>query len=213
VDTLQRIVELWPQLDLSQPSPIEIPNTDRWHSLVTLFRDLHFTTGVEVGTERAIFAKRICVTNPQLHLYCIDPWQAYRGYREHVSQSKLDAFYDEAKWRLEPFNATLIRKFSVDAAKDFADESLDFVYIDANHNLLHVVQDLYAWVPKVKRGYLVCGHYYIERINSSMGMHVIPAIHAYTHAFRINKWFVLGRKEVVKGELREKPRSWFWVKE
>jgi len=211
--TLSRITTFWPQTPISGPNPRDIPNVDRWSSLVKLFRDLDFRVGAEIGTERALFARRLCHVNPQLKLYCVDPWQAYKGYREHVSQPKLDGFYDLAKARLAPYNATLVRKFSVDASRDFKDESLDFVYVDGNHNLLHVIQDLWYWVPKVRVGGLVCGHDYIERKNYSYGMHVIPAVNAYTQAFRINPWFLLGRKTIIPGELREKPRSFLWIKE
>lgn len=201
------------KVDLRQRLPIEIPNTDRWHSFTALINHLQLTTGVEVGTERAIFAKRLCVTNPQLHLYCVDPWTAYDGYREHVSQERLDDFYAEARWRMAPFNATLVRKFSVEAAKDFADESLDFVYIDGNHSLLNVVQDLCYWVPKVRVGGLISGHDFIQRNDPKLQMHVVEAVTAYTQAYHVKNWFVLGRREVVKGELRDKPRSYLWVKE
>lgn len=210
--TLDNILQLWPQTPTTGPSPRDIPNVDRWHSLTQLFTDLNFRVGAEIGTERGLFAKRMCVINPNLKLYCIDPWQAYKGYREYVSQPKLDDFYETAKERLAPYDCHLVRKFSVEAAKDFADESLDFCYIDANHNLLHVVQDLYAWVPKVKRGHLICGHDYIKRKNYSYGMHVIEAVNAYVSAFDIKPLFLLGRKEVIKGELRERPRSWMFVK-
>jgi hypothetical protein len=210
--TLSRIHQLWPQTPLTGPSPREIPNTDRWHSLTQLFHHLDLRVGVEVGTERAIFAKRICVTNPQMKLYCVDPWTAYKGYREHVSQGKLDDFYAEAKWRMASFNAALVRKFSVEAASDFKDESLDMVYIDGNHNLLNVIQDLWHWTPKVKSGFLVCGHDYIKRKNTRYQMHVIEAVNAYVSAFGIDPLLVLGRKESIHGELREKPRSWMFVK-
>lgn len=210
--TLTKIADYF-NLNLNQRSPIEIPNTDRWRSFTSLINHLQLTTGAEIGTERAIFAKRLCVTNPQLHLYCVDPWTAYKDYREHVSQSKLDDFYKEAEWRLKPFNATLVRKFSVEASQDFADESLDFVYIDGNHSLLHVVQDLWHWVPKVRKGGIISGHDYIQRINPSYAMHVVEAVNAYTQAFRVQPWFLLGRKDVVEGELRDRPRSFFWVRE
>lgn len=211
--TLDRIRELWPQTPTSGRSPREIPNTDRWHSLTKLFADLDFKVGAEIGTERAIFAKRICVSNPQVHLYCIDPWTAYKGYREHVSQSKLDDFYQEAADRLSPYNADLVRKFSVDAARDFADESLDFVYIDGNHRLVDVIQDLHYWVPKVRVGGCISGHDYLRRTNPvRYQCHVVEAVHAYTQAYMIEPWFVLGRKEIIEGELREKVRSFLWVK-
>lgn len=210
--TLDRIRELWPQIPTEGASPREIPNTDRWHSLTQLFTDLNFTVGAEIGTERGIFAKRMCHINPNLKLYCIDPWQAYRGYREHVSQPKLDDFYETAKERLAPYDCELIRKFSIDASKDFKDGSLDYVYIDGNHNLLHVIQDLWYWTPKVRRGGLCVGHDYIKRKNYSYGMHVVEAVNAYVSAFDIKPLLILGRKEFIEGELRDKPRSWMFVK-
>lgn len=210
--TLDRIADYF-NLNLQQRSPVSIPNTDRWHSFTSLINHLQFTTGVEIGTERGIFAKRLCFTNPQLHLYCVDPWRAYDGYREHVSQERLDAFYEETKWRMKPFNATLIREFSVDAAKDFEDESIDFIYVDGNHSLLNVVQDLCAWMPKVRPQGLIAGHDYVERRDPKLNMHVIQAVNAYVSAYQVKKLFLLGRKDVVKGELRDTPRSWFFVKE
>src|SRR4029079_4229281 len=90
---------------------------------------------VEVGVEEGHYSDIIARRNPQAHLSCVDPWKAYDGYREHVSQSKLAAFHDAVVARMQPFGATVIRKFSVDAAKDFADGSLDAVYLDGNHDL------------------------------------------------------------------------------
>lgn len=210
--TLQRICQLWPQVNLSQPSPISIPNVDRWHSLTQLFRDLQFKVGAEIGVERGQFSKRLCVVNPGLKLYCVDPWLAYKGYREHVSQDKLDVFYEETCWRLADYDCTLIRKSSVEASYRIPDGSLDFVYIDGNHSLLHVIQDLHYWVPKVRKGGIVAGHDFIRRKATGYLMHVVQAVHAYTDAYEIDPWFVLGSKEVVEGELRDKPRSWMWVK-
>lgn len=212
METLDKILQLWPQTPTTGPSPREIANVDRWHSLTQLFTDLNFTVGAEIGTERGLFAKRMCVINPSLKLYCIDPWQAYHGYREHVSQPKLDDFYEIAKERLAPYDCHLIRKFSVDAAKDFKDGSLDYIYLDGNHNLLHVIQDLWYWTPKVRKGGIISGHDFIRRINPSMGMHVVEAVTAYTDAYRINPWFLLGRKTTIEGELRDKPRSFMWVR-
>lgn len=49
---------------------------------------------------------------------------------------------------------------STQAARSFADESLDAVIIDANHNYEFVRDDLAAWLPKVKRGGIVAGDDY-----------------------------------------------------
>lgn len=50
------------------------------------------------------------------------------------------------------------RTTSVGAANAFEDESLDVVYIDADHKWWSVVQDLAAWWPKLRRGGVMLGH-------------------------------------------------------
>ena len=55
-------------------------------------------------------------------------------------------------------NIVKIRKKSVDAAKDFADGSLDAVYIDAEHDEDSVREDIRTWRPKLKRGGILSGH-------------------------------------------------------
>jgi len=49
-------------------------------------------------------------------------------------------------------------KPSVEAAKDFSDESIDAVFIDGDHSFEAVKQDIMAWLPKVKPGGILCGH-------------------------------------------------------
>lgn len=210
MDTLDYLVNKY-KIDLSQRSPIEIPNADR-QTLATWFAELDFNIGAEVGVERGVYSEILCRANPKLSLFLVDPWKAYRGYREHVSQKKLDGFVEITKDKLKDFNVHIVRKFSLDAVKDFENESLDFVYIDANHEFSHVVADICAWVPKVREGGIVAGHDYIRRKNKSYAMHVVPAVVGYTDAYFVKPWFILGRKDIQDGELRDTARSWLWVK-
>jgi hypothetical protein len=57
--------------------------------------------------------------------------------------------------------AIMVRATSEIAADMFNDNSLDFVYIDANHAYDYVVQDIELWYPKVKKGGFICGHDYL----------------------------------------------------
>ena len=208
--TLERTAQLW-SLDLTRPSPIEVPNVGR-QSLMRLYHKLGFKTGVEVGTERGIFAKLICELIPGVKLSCVDPWLAYRGYREHVSQKKLDAFYAETARRMAPYNCELIRKTSVEAARQFRNNSLDFVYLDGNHALPWVIEDLHAWLPKIRTGGCMSGHDFIRRNNSlRYQCHVVEAVHAYTQSYMIKPWFVIGRKRDSL-DRRDAIRSFMWVK-
>ncbi len=190
--------------------PIEIPNTNR-KDLATLFYELGFKVGAEIGTEQGKYAEQLCQRNPEVHLYCVDAWQCYSGYREHVSQDKLNQFVITTENRLLQYNVDLIRKFSIDAACDFENKSLDFVYIDANHSYQNVVNDICSWLPKVRKGGILSGHDFVRRKNPGYQCHVVEAVTGYTGAYRIKPWFILGRKEVRPEEHRDKPRSWLWV--
>lgn len=204
--------------------PIEIPNTNR-ETLAHLFGVLGFQRGAEIGVERGVYSEILCRENPGVELYCVDAWKAHRGYRDHVKQEKLDRFYVQTTEKLKPYpRATLVRKFSVDAARDFHDGSLDFVYIDANHNLQSVIADLAAWSPKVRDGGIIAGHDYapyrvLHRGHDEDGqvtewpnqIHVVQAVNAWTDAYGIAPWFLLGTKAKIEGQLRDDHRSYFWV--
>lgn len=53
-----------------------------------------------------------------------------------------------------------IRAESSEAAAHFADGTVDFVFIDANHTAEFVRRDVLAWLPKVKKGGIIAGHDY-----------------------------------------------------
>lgn len=211
-DALTYIATRWGLTLSERRMPVEIPNTNR-ETLAGLFYALGLAKGVEVGVERGAYSEVLLRENQLLRLTCVDAWQAYSGYRDHVSQSKLDRFFIEAQERLRPYQSRVafVRKFSVDAANDFPDGSLDFVYLDGNHRFESVVEDIATWSRKVRVGGIVAGHDYIKAKLPSL-MHVPQALHAWADAYDIAPWFVLGRQAKVEGELRDDGRSWFYVK-
>lgn len=199
--TLEYIMNKLPSGHGNRP-PFEILGT-RHKDLLNWFRDLNFTKGAEIGVEAGVFSEEICKANPQLTLYCIDPWRAYLEYIEHTTQEELDKLYDEAVNRLKPYKCNIVRSFSEDAYKLFDDESLDFVYIDGNHEFLQVAADITNWSPKVRKGGIVAGHDF--RRNSRKYINdVKDVVSAYAYAKQINPWFVL--KEPIEAS------TWFWVK-
>lgn len=196
------------------PMPIEIPNVGR-DSLAGWLHELDFKTGVEVGVAAGEYSEILCKANPQMKLSGIDPFRPYRGYRDYTRPSTFAKLYGDAKGRLAKFpNYEFIEQFSMDALKDFADESLDFVYIDANHQEPFVTQDIAQWYKKIKAGGIIAGHDYTSpRGSGGAPLHdVKSAVQAYTNKNDIKPWFVLGTFAIVRGEIRDSARSWMWVK-
>ncbi len=68
--------------------------------------------------------------------------------------------YDEFITNIEPVKhiVTPVRISSVEAAKQYADKSLFFVFIDGSHLYEAVKEDILAWLPKVKSGGFIGGH-------------------------------------------------------
>jgi predicted O-methyltransferase YrrM len=51
---------------------------------------------------------------------------------------------------------------SLMTARQFADNSLDFVYLDADHSVESVQEDIAAWFPKIRSGGLLAGHDFLD---------------------------------------------------
>lgn len=170
--------------------------------LPALFHSLGYRIGAEIGVECGIYSEIIYNSMPGVKLYAVDAWQAYPGYRDHVTQAKIDSIYQQAAERLKG-KAHLVRKYSIAAAQDFDDGILDFVYIDGNHDFLHVTEDIHYWSAKVRKGGIIAGHDF-KRHKGSYINHVKDVVQAWTYSHGIDPWFVLAG---------DKSPSWFWVKQ
>lgn len=226
MNPIHELLEKRYDLNLSNPTrpgypdpkhPVAIPQMSR-EDLASLFMELGFRQGAEIGVEQGAFSKVLCSSNPTVKLFCVDAWAHYSGYRDHVDQKKLDGFYEKTAERLKDYDATLCRGYSAEVAPKFKDKSLDFVYIDANHSLPYVIQDIHLWGAKVRSGGIISGHDYIRYNREKIQCHVVEAVHAWTVAYRISPWFVLGsptkHPEMENGKTGRTGtcRSWMWVK-
>lgn len=202
-NTLEFVLKKW-NIKPGLRHPIEIPSVGRY-DLAKLFAELGFTKGAEIGVLFGRYSKILCEVNPKLKLFSIDPWLAYKEYKDLTTQDDFDNLYEQTKTALASFNCKIIRAKSMDAIKEFSDNSLDFVYIDGNHEFASETNDIYEWSKKVRPGGIISGHDYIRYRLTSFS-HSYEVVNAYTYAYRITPWFVTSRS-------RGDPiRSWFWVK-
>lgn len=156
--------------------------------LAMFFRRQGFKTGAEIGVLLGNYA-RYFVEHLEGAIHLIDSWKHYSEemYSDgaNYSQADQDINYKKVCERFSGKNVKIIRKTSAEAMFDFADESLDFVYIDANHAYPFVVQDIFGWWPKIRKGGILSGH-----DHSYEG--VWCAICDFIEARKIPKWYISG---------------------
>lgn len=196
--------------------PFEIPDCSR-NDLPEFFKEMGYKTGVEIGVYKGEFMKLFCKAG--LKMFGVDPWKPYGDF-DIVAENRIDRqefLYGHVKRMLAPYkNVKLIRKLSTEAVNDFEDESLDFVYIDGNHCLKYVIEDICEWSKKIKKGGIIAGHDYIHprRVDGRFdNLHVKFAVDAYVQAYRIKNWYLLGRQNPKPDEVRDRFRSWMWIKQ
>lgn len=177
--------------------------TDR-NQIPELLCDLGLKSFCEIGVRKCSNLKNMLKSNPD-KAFGVDIWKEDGIYAHNDSGSKqrtLDKLFSRAK-RLEMSTPSLkiIRKYSCDAARDFKDGSLDFVYIDADHTYEGVKADIESWYPKIRSGGIISGHDYENIENQGVSTGVKKAVDD----------FVSLNKLLFHSSSEEHP-SWFAIK-
>lgn len=106
--------------------------------------------GAEIGVLKGRNAANILAHWNGKKLHLIDSFKIRRGRCYRIVQERFKN--DE---RVVVHNG-----FSIDIAKTFKDNQLDWVYIDACHEYTSVCADLISWYRVVKTGGIIAGHDY-----------------------------------------------------
>jgi len=126
-----------------------LENENKVDGLVDLCKNYIKPTdhGVEVGCFSGVSSRVISLHCGLLH--CVDPWSwGAVAQAEQMFDAMLPDYPNIVKVKLP----------SVQAAGQYEDHSLDFVYVDADHAYASVVEDITAWKNKVKQGGFIAGH-------------------------------------------------------
>jgi predicted O-methyltransferase YrrM len=113
--------------------------------------------GAYLGRSTCYMAERIRETGRDVSLHVVDTFEG----DVHVGRRDLWPDFAANMARAGVLAALNVhRRTSAEAASELRDDSLDFVFVDAEHTHDAVTRDLAAWWPKVRPGGLLAGHDY-----------------------------------------------------
>lgn len=159
----------------------------------------------EIGVWQGDFSERIVQTTKPRELHLVDPWTfapafpgRWYGGKKAKSQSDMDEICEGVRRR---FAATpcvrLHRNTSTQAAPTFADGYFDWVYIDGDHSTAAVVDDLNAWLPKVRRGGFLVGDDYTWKDEVGV-LSVQVAVEAFVAQHGLDRPTIVDRQFIVR---------------
>jgi hypothetical protein len=131
-----------------------------------LLNTLNYSSGIELGVFKGEFSK-VILNNWSGTLYLIDVWRPLpvEEYDDVSNNQYHSNAYSDVINNIKEYEdrAFMLRMSSKDAIEIFEDQSLDFIYIDANHTYESAREDIKLWYPKIKFGGMISGHDYLPQ--------------------------------------------------
>jgi len=132
--------------------------------MVEHYDNAHFVeVGSFQGASAAYMAVEIANSGKKIKFDCIDIWNRFTNGGLYLKSP--ESVPEDLVYQLFLNNTEIVREYinairapSTVAASWYKDSSLDFIFIDANHEYPAVRDDLNSWFPKLKKGGHIAGH-------------------------------------------------------
>jgi hypothetical protein len=146
---------------------------NRLESLCSLLPE-NPSQGAEIGVHKGAMSVALLQRYPDLFLYMIDHWKAVDPQSEYAKTGDAMAGFSASRQQAHMMISRDVTAFAndrraviqmdcLDAANEFKDESLDFVFLDADHSYSGTLAAIRTWIPKVRIGGAVTGHDYANK--------------------------------------------------
>jgi predicted O-methyltransferase YrrM len=148
----------------------KIISGENWFDFQKLYKEMveispdnsHFVeVGVWKGMSASYMAVEIINSNKNIKFDCVDTWEFFDWFTD-ISKGSYEDIYEIFLKNINPVKdyINVVKKISWEAASDYTNESLDFIFIDASHDYESVKKDITSWLPKLKIGSIIAGHDY-----------------------------------------------------
>lgn len=135
----------------------------RFDWLSSIVKQRNYTIGAEIGCSNGRTTGVLLRRCPNVFLYLVDLWSAVPEEVGGGIQYK-DWDFARIKNRFDGSirgygkRTKVLQGISWDMANKVEDNSLDFIFVDADHEYESVKKDILAWTPKLKERGMISGH-------------------------------------------------------
>lgn len=172
----------------------QLPGLGRAQLPVMLAQKFPAAIGAEVGVQRGEYSEQLLKAGVRF-LHLVDLWAQQPDYFDiaNVADAEHQKNFKETCERMVMFRERhyIHRGPSVRMSHSVKDDSLDFVYLDADHKYKAIKADLAAWYPKVRAGGVISGHDFMDSPNccgSEFG--VASAVQEFCREIGVTELFV-----------------------
>lgn len=163
---------------------------------------LHFlpkeSTMIEIGSYMGESTMMLASCKLFKKIYAIDPHHGTEKFNELFGYD-WELVKKEFKINTRYFdNITLISDFSYNVIDMFENESIDFIYIDADHEYDSVKRDIELYLPKLKKDGIIGGHDYSNDAWEGVFHAVNDILGKPDYIFEDSSWFKLKPKQKSK---------------
>jgi predicted O-methyltransferase YrrM len=120
---------------------------------------------IEIGSYCGASSEIIATIFSNSIINCVDPWEQYTEEgstydlgRQALELKEAEQIFDSVALKYPNIRKNKIS--SIQYADSIKSESIDFIYIDGNHQYSSVLEDIITWNKKVRIGGIIAGHDY-----------------------------------------------------
>jgi predicted O-methyltransferase YrrM len=134
---------------------------------------------VEVGPWRGRSTTALVLGAKTKDITVVDKWEGTIGEEEYFPTTGIpireEFIANMKKTGLVP---AMIYEESWKGSERFADGSITLLFIDANHTEDFVYRDIISWLPKVRKGGIICGHDWYSKPGVPIAVRKVLAEHS-----------------------------------